>query len=158
MNERAQRLIAEYGLVAHPEGGWYRETYRSAQRVTTERGTVRSATTSIYFLIAAPVFSSFHRLNSDETWHLYHGDPVGIELIDPSGRHVTRVLGAGGVLQTTIVAGTYFAAHVDTPDGYAFVGCDVSPGFEFAEFQLATRAMLTAAYPHLGPLIERWTR
>ena len=158
MHSEAQRLIAAYRLQQHPEGGWYRETYRSAERVTTSRGTVRSATTSIYFLLTSDVFSAFHRLSSDETWHFYRGDPVTIEVIEASGRHESRILGADDVLQTTIVPGAHFAAHVDAPDGYALVGCDVAPGFEFAEFQLTTRSMLTAAYPHLGPLIARYTR
>jgi predicted cupin superfamily sugar epimerase len=158
VHPEAQRLIAAYRLQVHPEGGWFRETYRSAERVTTSRGVVRSATTSIYFLLTAETFSAFHRLASDETWHFYRGDPVAIEVIDASGKHESRVLGADDVLQTTIVAGAHFAAHVDAPDGYALVGCDVSPGFEFAEFQLTTRSMLTAAYPHLGPLIARYTR
>lgn len=158
VNDEAARLIAAFRLQPHPEGGWYRETYRSAERVTTSRGNVRSATTSIYFLLTAEMFSAFHRLASDETWHFYRGDPVTVEIIDASGRSETRVLGANEVLQTTIVAGGHFAAHVDAPEGYALVGCDVAPGFEFSDFQLTTRSMLTAAYPHLGPLIARYTR
>ncbi len=158
MHPEAQRLIAAYRLRPHPEGGWYRETYRSAERVTTSRGSVRSATTSIYFLLTAETFSAFHRLSSDETWHFYRGDPATIEVIDASGAHESRILGTGEALQTTIVAGAHFAAHVDTPGGYALVGCGVAPGCEFADFHLTTRSMLTAAYPHLGPLIARYTR
>jgi predicted cupin superfamily sugar epimerase len=158
VHPEAQRLIGAYRLQSHPEGGWYRETYRSAERVTTSRGSVRSATTSIYFLLTAQAFSAFHRLASDETWHFYRGDPVTIEIIDASGAYESRVLEAESTLQTTIVAGAHFAAHVDAPDGYAFVGCDVAPGFEFSEFRLTTRSMLTAAYPHVGPLIARYTR
>ena len=158
MNPEARRLITVYGLQPHPEGGWYRETFRSAERVTTARGTVRSAATSIYFLLTAEGFSAFHRLASDETWHFYRGDPVTVEVIAASGVHEARMLGAGDVLQTTVVAGAYFAAHVDAPDAYALVGCDVAPGFEFADFHLTTRSMLTAAYPHLAPLIARYTR
>ena len=158
VNPEAQRLIAAYRLQQHPEGGWYRETYRSAERVTTSSGAVRSATTSIYFLLTAQTFSAFHRLSSDETWHFYRGDAVTIEVIDASGRHESRMLGADDVLQTTIAGGAHFAAHVDAADGYALVGCDVAPGFEFADFHLTTRSMLTAAYPHLGPLIARYTR
>jgi hypothetical protein len=158
VHPEAERLIGSYRLQQHPEGGWYRETYRSAERVTTSRGTVRSATTSIYFLLTAQMFSAFHRLASDETWHFYRGDPVTIEIIDPTGAHATRILDSQVALQTTIAAGAHFAAHVDAPGGYAFVGCDVAPGFEFSEFLLTTRSMLTAAYPHLGPLIARYTR
>jgi predicted cupin superfamily sugar epimerase len=158
VHPEAQRLIATYRLQPHPEGGWYRETFRSAERVTTSAGTVRSATTSIYFLLTAEKFSAFHRLASDETWHFYRGDPVTVEVIAASGTHEVRVLGADDVLQTTVAGGAYFAAHVDAPDGYALVGCDVAPGFEFADFHLTTRSMLTAAYPHLAPLIARYTR
>ncbi len=158
VHPEAQRLIAAHKLQAHPEGGWYRETYRSTERVTTSHGTLRSAMTSIYFLLSAGAFSAFHRLASDETWHFYRGDPVTIEIIEASGAHAARVLGANEMLQTTIAAGAHFAAHVDANDGYALVGCDVAPGFEFADFHLTTRSMLTAAYPHLGPLIARYTR
>ncbi len=158
MHVEAQRLIAAMHLQPHPEGGWYRETYRSAERVTTARGMTRSATTAIYFLLTSDGFSAFHRLASDETWHFYRGDPVVIEVIGADGRYEQRNLGMGDILQTTIVAGAHFAAHIDAPDGFALVGCDVSPGFEFADFQLTTRSMLTAAYPQFGPLIARYTR
>jgi predicted cupin superfamily sugar epimerase len=158
VHPEAERLIAALRLQPHPEGGWYRETYRSAEQVTTPRGTRRSATTSIYFLLTDERFSAFHRLWSDETWHFYHGDSVLVELIAPSGTYEQRLLGAGDALQTSVPAGTYFASHVDAPGGYALVGCDVAPGFEFADFQLTTRAMLTAAYPQYGPLIARYTR
>jgi predicted cupin superfamily sugar epimerase len=158
VNPEAERTIAALRLQPHPEGGWYRETYRSPDRVTTERGTVRSATTSIYFLLTDAGFSAFHRLASDETWHFYRGDPVTIEIIAPSGTHERRVLGLGDVLQTTVPANCYFASHVDVAGGYALVGCDVAPGFEFADFALTSRSMLTAAYPQFGPLIARYTR
>lgn len=153
-----QRLITDFRLQPHPEGGWYRETYRSAERVTTSRGTTRSAATSIYFLLAYGAFSAFHKLASDETWHFYRGDPVTLELIEPSGTHRRCVLGEGNELQYTIPAGVHFAAHVDAVDGFALLGCDVAPGFEFADFHLTTRSMLAAAYPQFGPLIALYTR
>ncbi|HTW86230.1 MAG TPA: cupin domain-containing protein [Candidatus Sulfotelmatobacter sp.] len=158
MHPEAERLIASLRLQPHPEGGWFRETYRSAELVSTDRGTRRSATTSIYFLLTDAAFSAFHRLASDETWHFYRGDPVTIEMISPSGHHERRVLGTGDAWQATVPAGTHFASHVDVAGGYALVGCDVAPGFEFAEFHLTTRATLTAAYPQFGPLIARYTR
>ena len=158
MHSEAQRLIAALRLQPHPEGGWYRETYRSADRVTTSWGGLRAATTSIYFVLTAETFSAFHRLSSDETWHFYRGDPLTLDLIDASGAYERRIIGADDALQTTIPSGTHFAAHVDAEGGYALVGCDVAPGFEFADFQLTTRSMLTAAYPQFGPLIARYTR
>ncbi len=158
VHPEAERLIAALRLTPHPEGGWYRETYRSPDRVTTSLGTVRSATTSIYFLLTSNAFSAFHRLASDETWHFYRGDPVTIEVIAPSGTHQRHVIGVGDALQTTVAANAYFASHVDAPDGFALVGCDVAPGFDFADFHLTTRSMLTAAYPQFAPLIARYTR
>ncbi|HTJ27177.1 MAG TPA: cupin domain-containing protein [Candidatus Limnocylindria bacterium] len=158
MHPEAQRLIAAFRLQPHPEGGWYRETYRSSERVTTSQGALRTATTSIYFVLTAEMFSAFHRLSADETWHFYRGNPLTLDLIDASGAHERRVIGTDDTLQTTVPAGTHFAAHVDVEGGYALVGCDVSPGFEFADFQLTTRSMLTAAYPQFGPLIARYTR
>ena len=158
MHPEPQRLIAALRLAPHPEGGWYRETFRSAQRVTTERGTMRSASTAIYFMITSETFSAFHRLIADETWHFYRGNPLTIDIIMPSGAHERRTIGAHDALQTTVPGGAYFASHVDRPDGYALVGCDVAPGFEFADFQLTTRSMLSAAYPQHAPLIARYTR
>jgi uncharacterized protein len=158
MHETAQHLIRELRLVSHPEGGYYRETYRSAERVTTRRGSERSALTAIYFLLTSENFSAFHRLNADETWHFYRGDPLAIEIIDATGRHERRILGPDGPWQTTVPAGAHFASHVETPGGYALVGCDVAPGFEFADFFLATRTILTAAYPQHAGIIARFTR
>lgn len=157
MHEEARALIDALRLQPHPEGGFYRETFRSSQRVVTPRGSDRSALTSIYYLLAGG-FSAFHRLGSDEVWHLYRGGPLRLELIDPAGRHEARTLAPNGPWQTSIPAGTHFAAHVDGEDGWALVGCDVAPGFEFADFALTTRSMLTAAYPHLAPLIAKFTR
>ena len=101
MHPEAERLIAAHRLARHPEGGWYRETYRSAERVTTSRGTTRSATTSIYLLLTPETFSAFHRLSSDETWHFYRGDPVNLEIIDASGAYETRIVGAAGSTVTS---------------------------------------------------------
>ena len=151
-------MVVTLRLQPHPEGGWYRETFRSPQRVTTATGATRAAATAIYFLLTSEAFSAFHRLASDETWHFYRGDPVVIELIGADGRHEQRILGTGDELQTTIPAGTHFAAHVDVAGGWCLVGCDVAPGFEFADFALTTRSTLTAAYPQFGPLIARYTR
>ncbi len=158
MNSEAQRLIAELHLGPHPEGGYFRETFRSGDRVTTARGTSRSALTTILFLLTGETFSAFHRLTSDETWHFYRGDPLTVEIIDPAGRHERRVLGPDGPWQTAVGAGSHFASHVEYPLGYALVGCDVAPGFEFSDFFLATRAVLIAAYPQHAGLIAKLTR
>jgi predicted cupin superfamily sugar epimerase len=158
MNAEAQRLIAALRLAPHPEGGYFRETFRSADRVTTGRGTTRSALTTILFLLGSDDFSAFHRLTSDEIWHFYRGDSLAVEIIDPAGRHERRVLGPDGPWQTAVPAGVHFASHVEHPDGFALVGCDVAPGFEFADFFLATRSILTAHYPQHAGLIAKYTR
>jgi predicted cupin superfamily sugar epimerase len=158
MHPEAERLIAELRLAPHPEGGFFRETYRSPDRVTTPRGTSRSALTSILFLLTGDNFSAFHRLASDETWHFYRGDPITVEIIDAAGRHEQRKLGPDGPWQTAVGANAYFGSHVEREDGYALVGCDVAPGFEFADFFLATRSILTLAYPQHAQVIARLTR
>jgi predicted cupin superfamily sugar epimerase len=158
MNSEAERLIAELRLSPHPEGGYFRETFRSADRVTTARGTTRSALTTILFLLTGENFSAFHRLTSDEIWHFYRGDPLAVEIIDAAGRHERRTLRAEGPWQTAVAAGAHFASHVEDPSGYALVGCDVAPGFEYSDFYLATRAVLIAQYPQHAPLIAKFTR
>jgi predicted cupin superfamily sugar epimerase len=158
MNHEAQRLIAELHLAPHPEGGYFRETFRSGERVTTARGIARSALTTILFLLTGDSFSAFHRLTSDETWHFYRGDPLTVEIIDAAGRHERRLLTAEGPWQAAVNAGAHFASQVDNPLGYALVGCDVAPGFEFSDFFLATRSILIAAYPQHAGLITKLTR
>jgi hypothetical protein len=158
MHPDARRLIEELRLEPHPEGGFFTETFRSALRVTTPRGVERSALTSILFLLTGENFSAFHTLAADETWHFYRGSPITIETIDPAGRHDQRVLSADGPWQSAIPAGVTFASHVEDRLGYALVGCDVAPGFEFADFILETRAALTAAHPRHARLIARFTR
>jgi hypothetical protein len=158
MHAEARRLIAELNLTPHPEGGYYRETYRSAESVTTALGAQRSALTSILFLLAGDEFSAFHSLASDETWHFYRGDPLAIEIIDPAGRYERRAIGPAGPWQTAIAAGAFFASHVERSAGYALVGCDVAPGFDFADFVLPDRATLVARFPRHAATIARFTR
>jgi len=158
MNAEAERLIAELRLAPHPEGGYFRETFRSADRVTTSRGSTRSALTTILFLLTSENFSAFHRLTSDEIWHFYRGDPLCVEIIDAAGRHERRVLRGDGPWQTAVPASAHFASHVEEPAGYALVGCDVAPGFEYSDFYLATRSVLIAQYPQHASLIVNYTR
>jgi predicted cupin superfamily sugar epimerase len=114
--------------------------------------------TSILFLLTGENFSAFHRLSSDEAWHFYRGDSMAIEIIDAAGRHERRSIGPDGPWQTVVPAGTHFGSHVPNPLGYALVGCDVAPGFEFADFYLATRSVMLAQYPQHAQLIAKLTR
>lgn len=135
MHPRAQELIETLALAPHPEGGWYRQAFKSEERVTRLRdGADRSALTTIYFLLTEGTFSAWHRVQSDEVWHFYEGSPLelltradpiappDITCLDTTHRvHVVR-------------ARDWQAAR---PLGaYTLVGCTVGPGFEFADFEL----------------------
>jgi predicted cupin superfamily sugar epimerase len=153
----AASLVESLGLRAHPEGGFYRETFRSEQLVETPRG-ARRALTSILFLLTAESFSAFHRIASEEAWHFYDGDPIVIEILHPGGEHERRNLGPGGPWQTVVPAGAAFASHVPKTGGHALVGCDVAPGFEFADFELCKRSELLDLYPVAAAIISSLTR
>jgi predicted cupin superfamily sugar epimerase len=143
------RMIEDLGLAPHPEGGYYRETFRSSS-------------TAIYFLLPAGEFSAFHRLRaSDEIWHHYLGDPVELQTISPDGVHQVTVLGPdlgrGERPQVIVPAGTLQAAAV-RGSRFALCGCTVTPAFEFADFELPTRDELLAAYPLHESVIRQRTR
>ncbi|HTX02566.1 MAG TPA: cupin domain-containing protein [Candidatus Acidoferrales bacterium] len=153
----ATKMIAHLGLIPHPEGGWYAETYRSALTVHAN-GAPRSALTNVYFLLDGTTFSAYHRLDADETWHFYLGNELTISVIGVDGVLEERRLGPDGPWQTTIVAGSFFAASLTNQTGYALVGCSVAPGFEFAGFDLAKRDALVARFPEYSDSIRRLTR
>lgn len=141
----------ELGLERHPEGGWYRRVFQSA--IQQEAGC--PAMTSIYYLLEAPDFSALHRLKSDEQWHFYYGSPITIHELAPDGDVSATVLGRGS-FQHTVKAGNLFGASVE--EGYALVGCTVAPGFDFADFEMPSRAQLLAEYPNQYEFIVRLSR
>jgi predicted cupin superfamily sugar epimerase len=159
--------IERLDLRPHPEGGYFRETYRAAESVPAAalperfRGP-RAFSTAVYFLLTDDAFSAFHRLRSDELWHFYAGDPVTLVILDAAGDLTTASLGRGAVggqsPQVAIPAGSWFAAEVASPGTFALVGCTVAPGFDFADFELGERAALLARYPRHRGVIERLTR
>lgn len=129
MNARARHLIETHGLALHPEGGWYRQVYKSDERVTRQRdGADRSAVTTIYFLLTEGTESAWHRVLSDEVWHFYEGDPL--ELLTHNGS--IRLDGENRV--HVIRAGEWQAAR--SLGAYSFIGCTVGPGFEFEDFEM----------------------
>ena len=146
----------------HPEGGFYRATYKSDLTIAQSalpgnfHGN-RSASTAIYFLLAGNDFSAFHRLASDEVWHFYAGSALVVYVIDPEGNRSELHLG-DGAFQGVVNAGCWFASRLKDPSGFALVGCTVAPGFEFADFELAARAELIRIYPAHRKLIEELTR
>jgi predicted cupin superfamily sugar epimerase len=162
----AADLVKALGLLPHPEGGWFRETYRAAETVGGSAlprrfGGDRSVSTAIYFLLESGQCSHLHRIRSDEVWHFYAGDPLIVVEIDPAGRLKTTRLGggfaAGGVYQHVVPAGVWFGAAPAENGRFALVGCTVAPGFDFADFELAERAALLAEYPVHRDWIERLT-
>lgn len=159
--------IDRLGLQPHPEGGYFRETYRSTEVASADclperYDGNRHFYTAILYLLSGDQFSAFHRLKSDEMWHFHAGSDLIITLLSKEhGRRQIR-LGpnpdTGAVFQAVIPAGTWFAAHLPDPSGYALVGCTVSPGFDYADFELADREALLAEFPHEGKWIRRLTR
>lgn len=160
MIPRAEALIRELALTPHPEGGFYRETFRSALRVAVDDRPSRSALTTIYFLLAAGSFSAWHRVRSDEVWHWYEGEPLELLLASPdlgtTRRHVLAPVGPGTAPVVTVPADWWQAAR---PLGaYTLCGCTVAPGFEFEDFaflrdQPGLRAALQRTAPELIPLL-----
>ncbi len=139
MNRRASELIELLGLEPHPEGGYYREFFRSPRPVRLpDKREERRALTTIYFLLAADEHSSWHRIDSDEVWHYYEGAPLELLLIDPEARECGRhLLGKAGEESrpVAVVPGGYWQAARTTGE-YTLVGCTVAPGFEFGSFRL----------------------
>ena len=139
MHARATQLIESLGLSPHPEGGHFREVYRSDARVQPlDARPQRAALTTIFFLLAAGERSCWHRVASDEAWHFYEGDPLELLTADVDFEDVTRrVLGPAG-RQThpvhVVAADRWQAAR--SMGAYSLVGCTVAPGFEFADFQM----------------------
>jgi predicted cupin superfamily sugar epimerase len=153
-------LVRLLDLRPHPEGGFFRETYRAAETVAAFGG-ARSMSTAIYFLLPGGDVSRLHRIKSDEVWHFYAGAAVTLSMIHPEGRLTEVTLGArveaGERFQAIVPAGCWYGAAVGDPRGYALLGGTVAPGFDFADFELGGRARLLADYPQHQALIERLT-
>jgi hypothetical protein len=160
MNDEARAVIATLDLKPHPEGGFFRETFRAPLALSAPQGT-RAASTAIYFLLPAGSFSALHRVRSDEGWHHYAGDPVDLHLIRDDGSHEVTRLGrdlARGERPQVIVPAEVWQAAVPVGASFALCGCTVAPGFDFADFEMPPRPALVAAFPGLRDLIERLTR
>ncbi|WP_341226508.1 cupin domain-containing protein [uncultured Arcticibacterium sp.] len=157
--------IEKLDLISHPEGGFYKETYRSpgsSSFLMNGEEKTRNHSTSIYFLMEKGDFSAFHKIQSDELWHFYAGDTLEIYHIDPKGNMITTLLGPnpekGETLQTVIPANLWFASRPKNTAKYALVGCTVSPGFDFQDFEMAKRADLSIEFPEHRKIIEELTR
>ena len=159
--------IEKLNLEPHPEGGFYREEYRSEETFPTEAlpdhftGS-RSFSTAIYFLLPHDSFSAFHRIKQDELWHFYYGSPLNIHVISTDGTYSVIHLGLdiekGEKPQAVVKAGYYFAAETTCTDAYTLTGCTVSPGFDFNDFEMPSGTQLTDQFPEHDTIIKRLTR
>jgi predicted cupin superfamily sugar epimerase len=152
-----QQLINELELQAHPEGGYYKETYRSAQ---TLDGQDRQLLTSIYFLLTAENVSRFHRIKSDELWYFHAGSPLIVHTLSERGHeqhHLGLDLSKGQQPFLWIPKDTIFGSSILDAEGYALVSCAVAPGFDFRDFELFTGEQLLLKFAAHREIIERLT-
>lgn len=166
MHSKAKFYIKYLDLQPHPEGGFYKEIFRSDEIINKKflpkrYDGSRCFSTSIFFLLSAKQKSYFHRLKSDEQWHFYDGCSVKIHLISENGILTNLTLGRnlkrGEAFQTIVKRNSWFAAELKKKDSFALVGCVVAPGFEFKDFELANRDELISKYPEHKQLIKSFT-
>ncbi len=159
------QLVEIYGLLPHPEGGFYKETYVSKEQIPqatlpTRFTGDRPFSTAIYFLLTQGNFSAFHRIKSDECWHFYEGDPLLVHVIKADGNYELIKLGPnainGEMYQAIVPAGAWFAS--ESVGAFSFVGCTVAPGFDFADFEMADKEVLLSLYKQHEALIQKLCR
>ena len=161
----ADEFIKNLNMIAHPEGGFYKEVYTSEENITAKELKVefegsRMLWTSIYFLLRDGEVSNFHRLKSDEMWYYHSGSPLTIYMISPKGELITEQLGLNienGEKPQVLVPKDYIFGSAMNNEGYALVGCMVSPGFEFRDFELFKRRFLLEKYPQYEEIILKLT-
>jgi predicted cupin superfamily sugar epimerase len=161
MDAKAQRIVERFTMQPHPEGGYFREVYRSDIEVRAAAAT-RRGSTLIYFLLADEEFSAFHRVRgADEVWHLYAGGPLELHIIGTDGRYERRVLTTAfedGEPTGVVPADALQAARLAPGAGWMLCGCTVAPGFEFEDFEMPPRASLVSEHPEHAAIIEALTR
>ena len=167
----ASYLIQKFSLLPHPEGGFFRESFRSTSNVTTVSRSIsnellepnKSASTAIYFLVVPGNVSRLHKIVSDEVWHFYLDGSLNIiELCDDNDSmfKLTRLgsdIVAGEIPQYVVKGDTWFGCYPDDDVEYSFVGCTVAPGFEFVDFELGSREKLLIEFPGASEVINKLT-
>lgn len=162
-----ETLVKQLELLPHPEGGFYKETYRSSLTLSREClptgfNGERNIATGIYFLIEKGNFSALHKIKSDETWHFYAGDALEVIEISENGIVTITAIGPdilkGETFQYTVKANTWFGSRVRDGGGFSLVGCTVYPGFDFNDFEMAGRHELIKRFPQHQTLITELTR
>jgi len=165
MNKTAEILINKLNLSKHPEGGWFREVYRSEEIIKKndlpERfNGDRCFSTSIYYLLEGKTFSAFHKIKSDETWHFYFGSSLTLIIIDESSKLNEIQIGNdfenNEYFQYTVLQNCWFAAVLNDQNSFALVGCTVSPGFDFNDYELGEKDILIKQMPQHKSLFEKF--
>ncbi len=153
----AKYFIEKLGLQPHPEGGFYRETFRAKEEINNANNNKRNLTTAIYFLLEKENKSHFHRIKSDELWFHQFGATLEILYIEKDELktiYLGNDIENGEVLQATIPANTWFASRMKNYESFGLVSCTVSPGFDFADFEMAKKQELIKTYPKLSAVLE----
>ena len=158
----AEYWINKLGLIKHPEGGYYKENYRSDIYFKNSQNKKRSLATSIYYLLEGNDFSSFHKIKSDEIWHFYYGSNIIVHVIGKNSNLSSNIIGnniqnGNEKIQMLIEKDSWFAAEVENKSMYSLVGCTVIPGFEFDDFELAKKEEMVQKYPLYENIIRRLT-
>ena len=160
-------IVKQLELLPHPEGGYYKETYRSPlllsqQCLSSDFKGERNIATGIYFLIEKGNFSALHKIKSDETWHFYQGDALEVIEITEDGNLAVTNIGPdilnGETFQYTVKANTWFGSRVKSGGSFSLVGCTVYPGFDFSDFEMAGRHELIKQFPQHQSIIAELTR
>lgn len=156
MSYSAEYFIEKLEMTVHPEGGYYKETFISKDEIKD-----RKQWTSIYFLLKEGEVSNLHRLKSDEMWYYHGGSPLTIYMITEEGVLIEEKLGLNieaGEKPQVLVPKNYIFGSAMNEEGYALVGCMVSPGFHFNDFELFEREDLLRSYPKYEDVIKKLTR
>ena len=162
-----ENLIKILELEPHPEGGYFKETYRSNGIIKnsclpSEFKGNRNFCTGIYYLLESQDFSAFHKINQDEMWHFYQGDAIELVTITEEGELNVVLIGSdianNEQPQYVVPKNVWFAASVSKPNSYALAGCTVSPGFDFRDFELGSYEQLVDLFPQHEAYIKKFTR
>lgn len=157
MEQEIAYWVKKLEMLPHPEGGFYKETYRSEESIP---GMNRQLMTGIYFLLTSDNVSRFHRIKSDEIWFYHAGSPLLVHMLDENG-HTENPVGldfeAGQQPQFLVPKNTIFGSSVLQENSYSLVSCVVAPGFDFEDFELFTKEELLPLFPEHEAIIERLT-
>ena len=155
-NTTYEDIVESLELSPHPEGGYYKEVYRSKEKVQKANGNQRTAGTGIYFLLQQEVCTNWHRVASDERWHFYKGDRLILEIIDQDGSfersYLDDKLSGDSCFQGLVPRNCWQRAY--STGAYSLVGCTVAPGFEFEDFEMVKQEALVQEFPNIASKIR----